>query len=110
MIYDVGYQLKNRVGYGFGLATSFEWPSVDTETTVLAPGMALAIKPGKVPNMLVLDENPLEDISNTWHIASVVKRGEYFDPNRLDQILDHEKIYLKKRMKSFTPNIRRNLK
>lgn len=41
-----GFTLRHRIGHGYGLATSFEWPSLDTETAVLQPGMTLAIEPG----------------------------------------------------------------
>jgi Xaa-Pro aminopeptidase len=40
-----GFRLLHRIGHGYGLATSFEWPSLDTENTVLAPGMTLALEP-----------------------------------------------------------------
>jgi Xaa-Pro aminopeptidase len=43
---DAGYDLIHRIGHGFGLATSFEWPSLDSETALLQPGMTLAIEPG----------------------------------------------------------------
>jgi Xaa-Pro dipeptidase len=41
-----GYQLVHRVGHGIGLATSFEWPSLDIETAVLQEGMTFCIEPG----------------------------------------------------------------
>ncbi len=41
-----GFALKHRIGHGFGLATSFEWPSLDTETAPLEPGMTIAVEPG----------------------------------------------------------------
>lgn len=41
-----GYQMVHRIGHGIGMATSFEWPSLDTETASLEPGMTIAIEPG----------------------------------------------------------------
>ncbi len=41
-----GFRMAHRIGHGVGLATSFEWPSLDTETALLEPGMTLAIEPG----------------------------------------------------------------
>jgi Xaa-Pro aminopeptidase len=41
-----GFRPAHRIGHGIGLATSFEWPSLDTETALLEPGMTMAIEPG----------------------------------------------------------------
>lgn len=41
-----GYELVHRIGHGIGLATSFEWPSLDTESTPLSTGMTICIEPG----------------------------------------------------------------
>lgn len=46
VIEGAGYQLVHRIGHGIGLATSFEWPSLDTETTPLQAGMTFCIEPG----------------------------------------------------------------
>jgi len=40
-----GYDVCHRMGHGVGLATSFEWPSLDTEDAPLEEGMTLAIEP-----------------------------------------------------------------
>ncbi|MEA3439295.1 MAG: Xaa-Pro peptidase family protein [Chloroflexota bacterium] len=46
-IFDrAGYPMRHRIGHGIGLATSFEWPSLDTESSPLLPGMTIAIEPG----------------------------------------------------------------
>jgi Xaa-Pro aminopeptidase len=45
LISDAEFTLRHRIGHGIGLATSFEWPSLDTETAVLEPGMTVAIEP-----------------------------------------------------------------
>jgi Xaa-Pro aminopeptidase len=46
IIEGAGFQLGHRVGHGIGLATSFEWPSLDTETAPLEPGVTICIEPG----------------------------------------------------------------
>jgi Xaa-Pro aminopeptidase len=46
IVEDAGYEVAHRVGHGIGLATSYEWPSLDTETASLEPGMAICIEPG----------------------------------------------------------------
>ncbi len=40
-----GFEVLHRMGHGVGLATSFEWPSLDTEDAPLESGMTLAIEP-----------------------------------------------------------------
>lgn len=46
IIENAGFKLLHRIGHGIGLATSFEWPSLDIENECLRPGMTLAIEPG----------------------------------------------------------------
>lgn len=41
-----GYTMPHRVGHGIGLATSFEWPSLDSETSPFIEGMTFCIEPG----------------------------------------------------------------
>jgi len=46
-IFDAaGLSLIHRIGHGIGMATSFEWPSLDTETRQLETGMTIALEPG----------------------------------------------------------------
>lgn len=46
VIENGGYELAHRIGHGIGLATSFEWPSLDSEEAPLAPGVTICIEPG----------------------------------------------------------------
>lgn len=46
IIEDAGFEVAHRIGHGIGLATSYEWPSLDTETAPLEPGMTICIEPG----------------------------------------------------------------
>lgn len=46
IIEDAGYRVAHRIGHGIGLATSYEWPSLDTEESLLEPGVAICIEPG----------------------------------------------------------------
>lgn len=50
-----------------------------------------SLEPGKAADLLVLDKDPLEDISNTETIRYVMKNGEMFDGGTLDQIWPVEK-------------------
>jgi Xaa-Pro aminopeptidase len=46
VVHAAGYELGHRIGHGIGLATSFEWPSLDHDDTPLEPGMTFCIEPG----------------------------------------------------------------
>jgi imidazolonepropionase-like amidohydrolase len=43
------------------------------------------IKPGKKADLIILDKNPLEDISNTRNIITVIKNGEKLNLNELER-------------------------
>ncbi|HTS77916.1 MAG TPA: amidohydrolase family protein [Bryobacteraceae bacterium] len=47
------------------------------------------VEKGKSADLVLLDANPLEDISNTQKIAGVVMRGRYYSRADLDRMLEH---------------------
>jgi Xaa-Pro aminopeptidase len=74
MINRAGFELIHRVGHGVGLATSFEWPSLDKETAPLRPGMTLALEPAiyevgagamKIEDMVLITEDGCELLSQS---------------------------------------------
>jgi imidazolonepropionase-like amidohydrolase len=46
-----------------------------------------SVATGKVADLLILDANPLEDISNTTKINAVIKAGNYYNQSALERIL-----------------------
>jgi Xaa-Pro aminopeptidase len=65
LIIDAGFTVEQRIGHGIGLATSYEWPSLDTEEAPLEPGMTICIEPGVyapgVGNMKLEDDFVITD-------------------------------------------------
>ncbi len=53
------------------------------------------VEQGKFANLVLLDANPLNKISNTKKINAVFLRGHYFDRNALDNLLANVKAYCK---------------
>ncbi len=45
------------------------------------------IEKGKLADLVLLDANPLADISNTQKIAAVIFNGHYFSRNDLNKLL-----------------------
>jgi hypothetical protein len=46
---------------------------------------------GKLADLLILDDNPLLDISNTQKIYAVIVNGKYFSKNEIKQMLDAQR-------------------
>jgi Xaa-Pro aminopeptidase len=46
IVEGAGFALAHRVGHGIGLATSFEWPSLEREDAPLEPGVTICLEPG----------------------------------------------------------------
>lgn len=45
------------------------------------------VSEGKLADLVLLEKNPLNDISNTKTIVGVVIKGEWFDREKLDNLL-----------------------
>jgi D-alanyl-D-alanine dipeptidase len=65
VVEGAGFEVAHRIGHGIGLATSYEWPSLDFEEAPLEPGMTICIEPGVfapgVGNMKLEDDLVITD-------------------------------------------------
>ena len=50
-----------------------------------------SIEPGKFADLLILDRDPLADISNTNSLSLVMKNGRLYDANTLDEVWPRQK-------------------
>ena len=50
-----------------------------------------SLKKGKIADLVILSENPLEDIENTQTIEMVMANGRLYDANTMDEIGNHPK-------------------
>ena len=50
-----------------------------------------SLEPGKLADLVVLEQNPLDDIRHTNTIKLVMKNGELFDADHLNQIWPEKK-------------------
>jgi Xaa-Pro aminopeptidase len=73
LITGAGFELGHRIGHGIGLATSFEWPSLDHDSTPLEPGMTFCLEPAvygvgfgnmKLEDDVVVTEDGCDLLSN----------------------------------------------
>jgi hypothetical protein len=86
---------------GFSLHDEMEWlvkggftPSQALEAATIKPAQFLGkmdkyglVEPGRVADLVLLDENPLDDIRNTRKIFGVVANGKYYSRQELDAML-----------------------
>ena len=49
------------------------------------------LQPGKLADLVILDKNPLEDIRNTNTVRWVMKNGELFEGETLNQVWPEQK-------------------
>ena len=46
-----------------------------------------SIESGKIANLVVLDENPIDNIENTMKIFGIVRKGKFLDRKYLEDLL-----------------------
>lgn len=48
-----------------------------------------SIEEGKVADLVLLNKNPLEEISNSREIDGVISNGLYYDQNKIEELMDY---------------------
>jgi imidazolonepropionase-like amidohydrolase len=79
----VQHELELWVKAGIPPAVALQAATYNAAKVLRADGQIGIIQPGRDANLVLLDGDPVEDISNTEHIYSVMFRGERIDRTEL---------------------------
>jgi imidazolonepropionase-like amidohydrolase len=91
--FSIHDELENFVQAGFTNLESLQTATLNPAIFLHAEDSLGSIGKGKIADAVLLDANPLENISNTKRIFGVLLNGKYFSKAQLDQLfLDAEKI------------------
>src|SRR6266849_2868980 len=80
-------ELQRFVAAGFTPLEALQTATLNPARFFNLEDQSGAIEPSKLADIALLRGNPLEDISNTQKIASVVSNGHYFSRQALDKLL-----------------------
>ena len=82
----IHHELEIYVESGLSPAQALATGTVNVARFLDQPAHGCVV-PGCVANLVLLAENPLEEIRNSRSIAGVMRAGQWFDRNTLDQAL-----------------------
>jgi hypothetical protein len=80
-------ELELLVAIGLSEAEALRTATLEPARYLEAVDTQGTIEVGKLADLVLLDANPLEDISNTQKIRAVIANGRYFDRPALDELL-----------------------
>ena len=84
-------ELDMFVKAGLTPFAALQTATVNTATYLRMIERTGTIESGKEADLLLLEKNPLEDITNTRSIAAVFANGKYFDKSAIDRLLREAK-------------------
>ena len=80
-------ELAMSVAEGLTPLTALQSATINPVKVLHATDSLGTVAAGKLADLVLLDANPLEDITNTTTIRAVVANGRYFDRAALDRLL-----------------------
>ncbi|MEX2499541.1 MAG: amidohydrolase family protein [Wenzhouxiangellaceae bacterium] len=80
------HELEIYVEAGLSPAEALATGTVNVAEFLDQPALG-CLRPGCVADLVLLDANPLEDISNVRRVRGVMRAGQWFDRDRLDAML-----------------------
>ena len=79
---------------GFTPLTALQAATLDPAKMLGATDSLGTVTAGKLADLVLLDADPLADITNTTAIRAVVANGRYFDRAALDRIVAEVRVYV----------------
>lgn len=93
--FSIHDELKTFVESGLTPFAAIQTATVNTAHYLEVLDKKGTVEIGKQADLMLLDENPMEDISNTRKIHAMIKKGEYLNKERLAEMLDSARRELK---------------
>ncbi|MEE4297612.1 MAG: amidohydrolase family protein [Wenzhouxiangella sp.] len=84
----IHHELEIYVASGLSPADALATGTTNVARYLDQEGLYGCLKPGCVADLVLLNANPLDQISNTRDIAGVMRAGRWFDRAMLDQMLE----------------------
>ena len=88
-------ELKLFVQSGLTPMEALQTATSNPARFLLRPRRLGAIAPNHLADLVILNANPLEDITNTQRIHAVIKNGRLFDRAELDRLLERARASVK---------------
>ena len=85
--FSIHMELAIYVTEGMTPFTALQAATLNPAKLLHATDSLGTVAPGKLADLVLLDANPLADITNTTTIRAVIANGRYFDRPELDQLL-----------------------
>lgn len=93
-----GFSLHEELGYlveaGLTPAQALKLATVNPAHYMGRENELGTIEPGKLADLVLLEKNPLDDISNTQTIDTVIANGRVFRRHELDALLQSVEQYV----------------
>lgn len=84
--FPLHWELQLLVRAGLSLQEVIRMATLEAAVALGAENDLGTVEPGKLADIVLLDANPLEDITNTQSIWRVIKGGQLSDPNELRRL------------------------
>lgn len=80
-------ELESLVNAGLSPLEALQTATINPALFLEATDSLGSISKGKLADLVILDDNPLSDITNTQKISGVITNGRYFNKAELDSLL-----------------------
>ncbi|MCU1295819.1 MAG: hypothetical protein JWO91_97 [Acidobacteriaceae bacterium] len=89
--FSLHQELQWLVKSGFTPAQALQAATIDPAIFMVKLDKYGVVERDHIADLVLLNANPLEDISNTQKIAAVIQGGKYYSREDLDQLLENSK-------------------